>query len=78
MPTTILYATRYSDQHIRETKPQTVEELVEHVSDYAKSISKQNVYKAVRDIFVRADCCIENGGGEFESHFKSFKKNDHW
>ena len=43
------------DQHIKETKSQTIKELMKHVSDYAKSISKQNVYKAVRDIFDQAD-----------------------
>ena len=47
------------DQYIKETKPQSIEELTEHVSEYARTIPKDHVYKAVKDIFVRAGCCLK-------------------
>ena len=35
------------------------------------------VYKAVRDIYVRAGCCLDNGGAAFESKLKKYKNNNH-
>ena len=64
------------DQHIKESKPNSIEELMEHVSDYVKSIPREVVYKAVKDIYKRAGCCLENGGGAFESKLKMYKKNN--
>ena len=63
-----------ADQHLKVTRPQNIEELIEHVNDFAKSIPKQDVYKAVKDIYVRAGCCLENGGAAFESRLKKYKK----
>ena len=57
-------------------KPNSIEELMEHVSDYVKSIPREVVYKAVKDIYKRAGCCLENGGGAFESRLKMYKKNN--
>ena len=34
------------------------------------------VYKAVRDIYVRAGCYLDNGG-VFESKLKKYKNNNH-
>ena len=65
------------DQHLKVTKPRNIEELIEHVNDYAKSIPKEQVYKAVRDIYVRAGCCLDNGGAAFESKLKKYKNNNH-
>ena len=45
------------DQYIKETKPKSIEELMEHVSDYARILPKQDVYKAVMDIYKRVGCC---------------------
>ena len=59
---------------IKETKPQSIEELTVHVSEYARTISKEDVYKAVKDIYVRAGCCSEYGGGAFEPMLKSYKR----
>ena len=64
------------DQHIKETKPQSIDELIEHVSEYARNIPRQNVIKAVKDIYVRAGCCLEVGGGAFESRLKTYKRNN--
>ena len=47
---------------------------MEHVSEYARIIPKENVYKAVKDIYVRAGCCLENGGGALEPMLKSYKR----
>ena len=58
------------------TKPGNIEELIEHVNDYAKSIPKELVYKAVRDIYVRAGCCLENGGAAFKSKLEKYKNNN--
>ena len=62
------------DQYIKETKPKSIEELMEHVYDYARILPKQDVYKAVMDIYKRAGCCLEAGGGAFESRLKSYKR----
>ena len=40
------------DQHIKESKPQNIDELVDHVSDYARNIPRQVVFKAVKDIYI--------------------------
>ena len=47
---------------------------MEHVSEYVSTIPKEKVYKAVKDIYVRAGCCLENGGGAFEPMLKSYKR----
>ena len=52
------------DQHIKESKPQNIYELVDHVSDYAMNITRQVVFKAVKDIYIRAGWYLDNGGGE--------------
>ena len=65
-----------ADQHLKVTRPQNIEELIKHVNDFAKSIPKQDVYKAVKDIYVRAGCCLENGGAAFESRLKKYKKSN--
>ena len=44
------------------------------MSEYARTISKEDVYKALKDIYVRAGCCLENGGGAFEPMLKSCKR----
>ena len=49
---------------MKESKPQNIDELVDHVSDYAMNIPRQVVFKAVKDIYIRAGCCLDNGGGE--------------
>ena len=62
------------DQYIKETKPQSIEELTEHVSEYARTIPKEHVYKTVKEIFCQSWLFFENGGGAFEPMLKSYKR----
>jgi len=63
------------DQHIKESKPQNIDELVDHVPDYARNIPRQVVFKAVKDIYIRAGCCLDNSGGAFEKKLKLDKRS---
>ena len=64
-----------ADQYIRETNPQTIEELMIDVSTYAESLDRAAIEKAVCDIIPRAQCCLSVGGGSFEARLKYFKRN---
>ena len=63
------------DQLIKESKPQNIDELVNHVSDYARNIPRQVVFKAVKDIYFRAGCYLDNSGGAFEKKLKLYQRN---
>ena len=49
------------EQHIKKSKPLNIDELVDLVSDYARNIPRQVVFKVVKDIYIRAGCCMDNG-----------------
>ena len=59
---------------LRKVRYHGLEMLMDTVTDYAASIPKADVRRAVNDILVRADCCIEHGGGSFEPRLKEFKR----
>ena len=59
---------------LRKVRYHGLEMLMDTVTEYAASIPKADVRRAVNDILVRADCCIEQGGGSFEPRLKEFKR----
>ena len=64
------------ETHLSKTKPDSIEQVMEHVNDYAASVPREQVDKAVMDILVRARCCLDCGGGSFEPRLKSFKRKN--
>ena len=59
---------------VRRVKPSTLEELKEVVSDFVACLDEEEVRRAVRDVRPRAELCIRNGGGHFESQLKKYKR----
>ena len=55
---------------VRRVQSKTLEELKLCVENYAKSLSKEQVNKAVTNIFKRARWCVNKKGGSFESQLK--------
>ena len=49
-------------------------ELLYTVETYAASLNKDEFITTVNDILLRAQACIESGGGAFENKLKFFKK----
>ena len=60
---------------VRRLQPKTLKELKLCVENYAKSLTKEQINKAVANIFKRARWCVIKKGGSFESHLK--KTNNH-
>ena len=48
---------------------------MEHMSEYARTILKEVVYKALKDIYGKAGCFLEYVGGAFENKLKMYKIN---
>ena len=58
---------------VRRIQPKSLDDLKDCVEAYAISLSREQVNKAVCDIFFRAKCCVQKNGGQFESLLKKQK-----
>ena len=63
------------EAEVRRVKPQTLEDLMEVVSDFVASLDPAKVRRAMRDVRPRAELCIKMDGGHFDSKLKKYKQN---
>lgn len=59
---------------LRRSPPASIEELKQTVTEFANSLTPEEIKKAVGDIIPRAEACIMSNGGAFEYRLKKHKR----
>ena len=59
---------------LRRSPPASIEELKHTVTEFANSLTPEEIKKAVGDIIPRAEACIMSNGGAFEYRLKKHKR----
>ena len=63
------------EAELRRNPPSSMEELREIVTDFALSLSPEEIRKAVNHLQVRAEVCIGENGDNFEHLLKKHKRD---